>query len=165
MAADTERIRELLDRYFEAETSPAEEQELRALFRTPPEDPELVAYAPLFADWRESERSVGAAPDLEARILASLREESPVRRLTPRGWMARAAAIALLLAGGWWGLTEYRDRQASLALTRDTYEDPEEALRQVEAALAMVSGAMQHGEDLTRESVRPTEGLDIILIQ
>lgn len=165
MSADTARIRELLDRYFEAETSPEEERELRALFRTPPTDPELAAYAPLFAEWRDSERSVDGGPDLETRILASLREETPVRRLAPWGWMARAAAIALLLAGGWWGLNEYRDWQETLALTRDTYEDPEEALRQVEAALAMVSGAMQQGEALTRESVRPTEGLDLILTQ
>ena len=165
MPADTERIRQLLDRYFEAETSAAEEQELRELFRTPPDDPELAAYAPLFADWREDERSVTAGPDLEARILDALQRETPVRRISPRVWMARAAAIALLLAGSWWAVREYNAREDRLALTRDTFEDPEEAFRQVEAALAMVSGAMQQGEDLTRESVRPTEGLDIILTQ
>ena len=63
-------IEELLERYFEGETSAAEEKQIRAFFASGEVPEHLAAYAPLFAYFdeeieRDAEAQVGE-PDSEA---------------------------------------------------------------------------------------------------
>ena len=62
-------IEELLERYFEGETSAAEEKQIRAFFASGEVPEHLAAYAPLFAYFdeeieRDAEAQVGE-PDLD----------------------------------------------------------------------------------------------------
>jgi HEAT repeat protein len=96
-----DKVREMLERYYEGESSVAEEQELRLLLQDPALPADLKAEAQLL-HWPLAERQV-AAPLSEESLLARLplEEEKPVRtlhRLWPYAWQA-AAAVALLLIG------------------------------------------------------------------
>ena len=91
---------ELLDRYFEGETTLAEEQALAGYFAHPDNvAPELRQYAPLFAYWAQ-ERAV--QPD----SLAPFRPPV-VRRRSVAGYsLAAAVAACLLLIAGWFVLPQ-----------------------------------------------------------
>src|SRR6185295_3471489 len=91
-----ERIENLLEKYFAAETSVAEEKELRGFFNSADVPAHLKQYSSLFEYYNEEQTSV---PDeqLEAKILAAVqpakKSGSVVRRLLfPLGI---AAAIIL----------------------------------------------------------------------
>jgi HEAT repeat protein len=96
-----DKVRQMLERYYEGESSVAEEQELRLLLQDPALPADLKAEAQLL-HWPLAERQV-AAPLSEESLLARLplEEEKPVRtlhQLWPYAWQA-AAAVALLLIG------------------------------------------------------------------
>ena len=95
---------ELLDRYFEGETTLAEEQALAGYFADPENvAPELRQYAPLFAYWAQ-ERAV--QPD----NLAPFRPPVVRRRLAISYSMAAAIAACLLLIAGWFLLPQLGDK-------------------------------------------------------
>jgi HEAT repeat protein len=96
-----DKVRQMLERYYEGESSVAEEQELRLLLQDPVLPADLKAEAQLL-HWPLAERQV-AAPLSEEGLLARLPLEEeksgrPVHRLWPYAWQA-AAAVALLLIG------------------------------------------------------------------
>jgi hypothetical protein len=97
----------LLEKYWQAETTIAEEQALAAYFRGDAVDTELAPYRELFAYFRE-EAQVSAGPGFGDRILQRLGlpldgELSPVvpivREPFRLGVAAAAAAIILIVAG------------------------------------------------------------------
>ncbi|HUX85328.1 MAG TPA: hypothetical protein VMV20_08830, partial [Chitinophagaceae bacterium] len=153
-------INGLVERYFEGETSLAEERRLEQYFTEAAVDPALAQLRPLFGYFRQ-ERQAGVSPDFEARILEkvqkTMRPEPRVIPLKGRAWMS-AAATALILLGSLWFYLEPR-RQASpstpliASANRDTYQDPRQAMAVVEKALMAVSGNIHHGEQLTRENL------------
>ena len=89
-------IQELLDRYWEGETTLEEERRLRAFFTAGPVPEQFRQEAALFLALR-AERSV-ELPD---------RKSVPLQRSTSRYRWAVAASIALLFTAGagWWWLT------------------------------------------------------------
>lgn len=104
---DYKYIEQLLDRYWQAETSPAEESILRAFFCQADVPAHLRQYAPLFATF-ETMQSEHVSDDFEARVLARIAAAetaapqqsvkavhlTPLRKLTP---LLRAAAIVAIV--------------------------------------------------------------------
>ncbi len=96
----------LLEKYWQAETTIAEEQALASYFREDPVDPELEVYRDVFFYFRE-EAKVSAGPGFGNRILQRLglplEEETPVvpifRQPFRLGVVGAAAAILLVVAG------------------------------------------------------------------
>src|SRR6202012_151968 len=78
-----EEIKALLDKYFEAETSLAEEQRLRASFRGASVDPSLDVYRAVFGSFGEPVKA-NLSPDFDEQV--TRRIQAPVRRLYQRGW-------------------------------------------------------------------------------
>lgn len=164
MNVDKHTIEALLERYFEAETSIEEEGQLRRYFQMPAVDPALEPYRDLFA-WQEHEKEQVLPAAFNQKILDQLKHQAPVRRLRVNRVLAYAASLALVFSLSYWGYTVVKEKQRETVMMLDTYEDPEEAYKQVTAALAMVAGAMDQGQQLTMESVAKTSELEILSIQ
>jgi hypothetical protein len=156
-------VMNLLDKYWQAETSLEEEKALADYFRSPAVDPELAPYREVFAYFDEEAR-VMPAPDFGDRILqhigiASDSRKTAVIRPFGTGLLSAAAVIATLVIGLFL-LTPPRQQSTdagnSLAIIKhgaiqDTYDDPEQALAVVRHALLVASTHLNEGrQELTK---------------
>ena len=140
MALD--RIEILLEKYFEAETSIAEEQELKDYFNSSDVDPLLEQYKPLF-DYAVQAKQVqfsfapfGFQSQVQATIpLNTIKRKSAV-------WFSVAASVVVLLGIGLFTLNHYNQQKS-----KDywNYSDPEIAFRETQKALAMISECVNKG--------------------
>jgi predicted transcriptional regulator len=85
-----EEIQEMLDRYWEGETTIEEERSLKSYFNAGPVDPRFSQIAPLFQAIRE-----------EQKVQLTTKAKAASIRPQMYHW-AVAASIALLLSAGWW---------------------------------------------------------------
>ena len=97
---DYKYIEQLLEKYWNCETSLEEEQILRTFFRQEDVPAHLLRFKPLFA-FQEEERQVGLGKDFDERILAEIeRPRVKAKRLTLRSRIMplfKAAAVMILL--------------------------------------------------------------------
>ena len=131
-------ITTLLEKYWDGETSLSEEQSLKHYFAAGEVDERFAQYAPLFAAIRaEQNIEIPAAP-----------AQRPAQRRIY--WYAAAASIVGLLAVGvWWANKLQNDAIAARTqekLYQDTYDDPQKAVAEIKAALALVSSKMRKGK-------------------
>ena len=163
MSADREHgIDEILEKYFAGETSLSEEEQLRTYFQGADVHPDHTPYRSIFA-WAGESRSIQPSPYLTERILQQLPVQTTPARVVPlRRVLAVAAAIAVIAVAGWWFF--FRST-APVDYMADTYSDPQEALAQVQAALALVSQNLEHGQEITRSSLTQTQELDVFSVQ
>jgi hypothetical protein len=127
MALD--RIEKLLEKYFEAETTIAEEKELKAYFSSENVASPLEQYKPIFgyADQAKQEQFTATIP------LNTKKRKSVV-------WLSVAATVAVMFAVALFTLnppTESEDL--------GTYDDPEVAFRETQKALALISESVNKG--------------------
>lgn len=101
---ELDRIEKLLEKYFEASSTAAEEQELRDYFAGEQVAPHLAAYAPMFTYFSaaKEERYTGQVP-LKTRS-----------RNTIYGWISIAAAMVLMF-GLYFGKQVRDQREAEYA--------------------------------------------------
>ena len=71
-------IKALLDKYWQAETTLEEEQQLAVYFRQPETDPAFESYRAMFA-WREEEAQWTPGADFDSRILQRIASEEEAR--------------------------------------------------------------------------------------
>lgn len=117
-----ERIEDLLAKYYEAETSLAEEQELKVLLRASEGFEEEKMLFGILADFKKVEPSKITLP------------KAKVRKLNP-SWMSWAASAAILI-GSFWGWQVYEKKQAEQA-----------AYEEVMMAFAMIQTNLSKGQD------------------
>ena len=101
---ELDRIEKLMEKYFEAATTAAEEQQLRDYFSGGGVAPHLEVYSPLFAYFSEAkkERFTRQVP-LKTRSKSSI-----------YGWISIAAAMVLML-GLYFGKQLQQQREAEYA--------------------------------------------------
>lgn len=149
----TAMTEQLLDKYFEGETSLQEEAQLRTYFQRTDLPEHLQAYQPLFV-YLEAEQDKVLGDDFDERVLAKLREQ-PVSRLRQlRPWLLRAAAAIALAIGCWWALspTEVAPQAAGIDWSKYEVQSPEEAFKVTQVALLRASSGLQEGTTVaTRE--------------
>lgn len=144
---DYKYIEQLVERYFRAETSEAEEQILRAFFRQADVPAPLARWRPLFAYEAEA-ASDGVSSDFERRVLERIAAEEPVRarRLTlhraMRPLFQAAAAVAIVVLVGLGAQRSFSTSGHSAwdynpATYQDTYDSPRQAYHVVEDGLEM----------------------------
>ena len=133
MALD--KIEKLLEKYFEAETSIAEEKELKDYFASSDVAQHLEQYKPLF----------GYA------VQAKQEQFTATIPLIPKGrdkkrksvvWLSVAASVAVLLGVGLFTFNNYNQPKSN---DLGTYDDPEVAFRETQKALAMISEHVNKG--------------------
>jgi hypothetical protein len=131
-----EVIRELLEKYWLAETSVEEERTLKVYFRGEGVAPDLEVYRPLFAYFDALH---------DRRMVPTV---APVRSLYRKGWWYAAAAILIVSLGLY--LSKVTTPQKQVTAQADTYQDPAKALAEFKQALMVVSTRMNKGQALTR---------------
>ncbi|HEY4207103.1 MAG TPA: hypothetical protein VGM31_09830 [Puia sp.] len=139
---EREQVVQLMEKYWEAETTVEEERMLLEYFRGGEVPSEWEPYRDIFL-YYEDEKGIKPGAELEQRIMEQVQP-----RLRLRGaWWAAAAVIMLLL-----GLEPLLrspvkapvQRQA-VAVVKDTYSDPHQALAAVQKALLVASRNMNKG--------------------
>ena len=144
-AMNTERINKLLERYYEALTTEAEEEELRRFFAEGEVPAHLMGEKELFLQLQEVSAEVSAPEGLEERLATAIdswaaqeeterKRRSRIYRLRWKGGIA--ASIVVLLAFGW-NLYE--------PARRDTCATPEEAYAEAHEALMQFAWALDKG--------------------
>jgi hypothetical protein len=153
---DDQMIRQLLDRYFEGETSLQEEQQLRRAFQKENLPVDLQPFRPLF-QYFEHERESRLDQSFEDRLLEQI-EEAPsakIRRLPMRIWAVRIAAAVALALGVFWLYqpNAYKEQQEVASIDWSKYEvdNPEQAFKITQSALLQASQELNQGTKVAAE--------------
>lgn len=125
------KMEALLEKYFEGETSIAEENELKNYFSSSDVAPHLEQYKPLFGYFAEAKKE-----NFE-KIISLIPKKQKV------AWLSIAASIAVLLGIGTYAYFNANEVKENNEL--GTYENPKEALEATQKALAMLSNNVNAG--------------------
>lgn len=144
---DYKYIEQLLERYWQCETSIQEEQILRSFFSQEKIPAHLLPYKEVFVYQQMQQEEVKLGIDFDAKVLAAI--EVPVvkaRRLTITSrfmpLMKAAAMVAFVLTLG--NVAQHSflggdDLDYNYETYKDTYNDPEVAYEKISSALMKVS--------------------------
>lgn len=128
---DIDKIKIQLDKYFRAETSIAEENELRDYFSSPYVPPSLERYKPIFGCLTlEKEKHFNQKNHLKSRKRNWI-------------WLSVAASVVVLLGIGVYGYFNYYNADQDQNL--GTYDDPEVAFRETQKVLSSLSTNLNTG--------------------
>ncbi len=146
------KIRDLLERYWRAETSVEEERALAAFFRQPHIPADLEAVRSLF-EWREEEAEVKPGADFDRRMLEQIAGmEGEGGKVVPAFSIRFAAAAAIILCLGV-GLLIPAISPGPRIIEKDTYTDPNQALVAVRRALLVASVRLNEGKHITQKNI------------
>ena len=130
---DYSHIEALLERYYDAQTSEAEEQRLKDFFLHEEVPAHLQAEKEMFLQLQ-----VSAVPEgIEERLSQSIDRWGKKQRTLRLQWLGSIAASLLLLFGAGWYLQD--------TPRKDTCATPEEAYIEAQRALVMFSTALNKG--------------------
>ena len=153
---ESKRINELLEKYWECETSLEEEQELKSYFLVNPEDKEFENSGYLF-QYLSHERS----KDLPSNFFSDdrwLKEVESQGSIGDRRWHSLnfiwkvAAVVVIGLTAAFFGsrwISQNTVDKTPLVLQTDTYQTPEEAYAETMKALMLISHHMNTGREQT----------------
>ena len=130
---DYSHIEALLERYYDAQTSEAEEQRLKDFFLHEEVPAHLQAEKEMFLQLQTTDVPEG----LEERLSQSIDRWGKKHRTLRLQWIGSIAASLLLLFGAGWYLQE--------PPRKDTCATPEEAYAEAQRALVMFSTALNKG--------------------
>jgi hypothetical protein len=125
------KIEILLEKYFQGETSIAEENELRNYFSSPDVAQHLEQYKPMFGYF--------SLPK-EQMLKQEIPQQAKKRYVV---WLSIAASVVVLLGIGTYVFYNYDNANEKQDL--GTYDDPEVALRETQKALALLSNHVNVG--------------------
>ena len=130
---DYSHIEALLERYYDAQTSEAEEQRLKDFFLHEEVPAHLQAEKEMFLQLQATDVPKG----LEERLSQSIDRWGKKHRTLRLQWIGSIAASLLLLFGAGWYLQE--------PPRKDTCATPEEAYMEAQKALVLFSTALNKG--------------------
>ena len=155
-----EKIKLLLDKYFESETSLDEEAQLFEYFNRPKIDNRLANYKPLFQFFK-AEKAIVLDENATKKVLSV--QKQPKRLFILRGgnvWLKAVAAMIILTVGSFFSIkTLYKTKDMGLAENSrvtiyDENDDPQKAFEEVQAALKLVSKKMKKGQNEAEAGLR-----------
>ena len=156
---DTDNIRQLLDRYYDGQTSEREEQELKDYFLQDDVPPQWATDQRLFRQLYGAD--MPTIDGLEQRLSRQIDGWNRVEKTAGRHartvglrWITGiAASLLLLFAIGL--LADRQQKQAQYAAQQDTFDDPRDAYAETQKALMMFSKSINKGlnkvENVTQE--------------
>ncbi|MCV9928984.1 hypothetical protein OIU83_15065 [Flavobacterium sp. LS1R49] len=131
---ESDRIEIILEKYFQGETTIAEENELKSYFSSSNVAQHLEQYKPVFGYFSQAK---------EHRLTQEIPLQTKKRNVA---WLSIAASAALLLGIGSYFYFNNTNKTPVVAQSDlGTYDNPEEALAATQKALAMVSHNVNTG--------------------
>ena len=130
---ESNKIEILLEKYFQGETSIAEEKELKNYFSLPNVAQHLQQYQPLFGYFSQVKEQ------------KSTQEISLQTKKRNVAWLSIAASAVVLLGIGTYYISKKNTAPAVAQTELGTYDDPEEALAATQKALALLSKKVNVG--------------------
>jgi hypothetical protein len=129
------KIEDILEKYFQGETSIAEENQLKEYFSSSNVAQHLEQYKPMFGYFSQAK---------EQKSTYEIPLQSKKRNVA---WLSIAAsAVVLLGIGTYFFVSEKNDTTAVASQTElGTYDNPEEALKATQKALALLSNNVNVG--------------------
>jgi hypothetical protein len=128
------KIEDILEKYFQGETSIAEENQLKEYFSSPNVAQHLEQYKPMFGYFSQVKEQKST-------------QEIPLKT-TKRNvaWLSIAASVVVLLSiGSYYYVSEKNAAPVVAQSELGTYDDPEEALAATQKALALLSSNVNVG--------------------
>ena len=153
---DYNTIKKLLEKYWDGNSSMAEEQRLRDYFNEEEVLAELEAYRPLFVYFNE-EQTLQLDADFESRLKQQTQPDEKVipKRQALRFYLGRIAAAAVFAFGVFFLYQQQQDiRQLQAVVWEDTYDDPKEAYAKTKEMLMLVSSQINKGTNKAAASVK-----------
>ena len=128
---ESNKIEILIEKYFEGETSIAEEKELTNYFTSSDVAQHLEQYQPLFSYFSNAK---------EQKFAQEIPLQSKKRSVA---WLSIAASVVVLLGIGMYTFVNTNTTTASQDL--GSFNDPQVAIQETQKALAMLSGHVNSG--------------------
>lgn len=140
---------ELLEKYWETETSLEEERALKAQIASAPKSEELEEVKALF-DHFESEKKLELDESFDETILGIISEEKETKVISLSDYFKRyasvAAAVIVMFVSGYLFVQEQNQYTSE-----DTFDTPEEAYAELKRQLLVVSNYMNKGNETMNE--------------
>lgn len=163
---DYKYIEQLLERYWQCETSIEEENILRAFFSQASIPAELAKYKDLFAYERTAKVADTLGDDFDEKMLAMIGETADEKRKTHTLTMRlmplfkAAAVVAIIVTLGnaaQFSMSDSTDDESiNYASYKDTFNDPSVAYDNVEDALQLVSEGISHVDAVDSMKMAPS---------
>lgn len=128
---ESHKIETLLEKYFEGDTTIAQENQLQEYFSSPNVAQHLEQYRPMFGYFSKAREQ-----QFEQTLPLQPRKRKAV------AWLSVAASVVVLLGVGTFA---YNNMQNSSSDELGTYDDPEVAFRETQKALDMLAGHVNTG--------------------
>ncbi|MDQ6472275.1 hypothetical protein RB619_16610 [Flavobacterium sp. LHD-80] len=134
---ELDRIEYILEKYFQGETTIAEEKELKDYFSSPNVAQHLEQYQPMFGYFSQVKQQKST-------------QEIPLPRPRDKkrnvAWLSIAASAVVLLGIGTYFFASQENTAPAVAQSElGTYDNPEEALKATQKALALLSNNVNIG--------------------
>ncbi|PXY44234.1 hypothetical protein [Flavobacterium hydrophilum] len=128
------KIENILEKYFQGETSIAEENELKEYFSSPNVAQHLKQYQPIFGYFSQVK---------EQKMTQEIPLQTKKRKVA---WLSIAASIVILLGiGAFYYVSDNSTDNVVAKSELGTYDNPEEALAATQKALALLSNNVNVG--------------------
>jgi hypothetical protein len=128
------KIENILEKYFQGETTIAEENELKEYFSSPDVAQHLEQYKPLFGYFSQVK---------EQKSTQEIPLQTKKRNVA---WLSIAASFVVLLGiGTYFFVSEKNETSVAAQSELGTYDNPEEALAATQKALSLLSSNVNVG--------------------
>lgn len=148
MLMDSNKIEQLLDKYWACESSLEEEQMLREYFQKGEYPEQMKETAALFLYFGETRKKTISDSSFDQRVLAKARPAGKMVSII-RNSMRIAAGLAVLIAAFF--IVKNEVRKSTPQEMVDTYEDPKLAFEETKKALMMISKSFGTAEKEARK--------------
>ncbi|MFO7668921.1 MAG: hypothetical protein R6W31_04615 [Bacteroidales bacterium] len=168
-----EKVRKLLERFYQGETSLEEERWLQNYLSSKNVPVELLADKELFKAFEDTRETIPIPEELNAKILNTIDQEERnwlrSRRISLYSFSGLAAGLLALIAVYVFFLRTDEPALLSVQQGIDTYADPMDAYKEAKKTLAYVSGKLntgtseiRHLQQVTKTTAGPLKSLSKI---
>jgi hypothetical protein len=160
---NTTEIEKLIEKYFDGQTSLAEENRIKEFFSHEQIPPHLASYADLFRYFEETGKEEISNPDFDRELLSKI-NGSRIIFLNPERkrlyYITSMAAGILLLCGLIFTFRADIFKNPGNQVLRDTYSDPAIAYTQAKKTLLLVSLNFNSGLEKVQDFQTFQKGLE-----
>lgn len=150
MLMDSKEIEQLLNKYWNCETSLEEEQQLKTYFRDKNIPEQLQDTALLFRYFDEHKKKELADPAFDRTVVDKMLKPAKGRMATLINHSMRiAAGVAVLVVAFWFVRNEVRESTPQEMV--DTYDDPKLAFEETKKALQLISRSFGTAENQAKK--------------